>query len=252
MIVPKKARSYSASVQMGSEIYQVLRALLIKKYGSGSVNVGDEGGFAPPVKNSKDALDIITKAIDHAGYSRKVFIALDMASSEFYHKKKYHIDGKKLNAEKLASYIVSLCKQYPIVSVEDPFDQEDFESFAHLTSMIGKHVQIVGDDLLCTNLERIRMALHYQSCNALLLKVNQIGTLSESLGAHQLSLLYDWHTMVSHRSGETTDTFIADLAVGLGCGQIKSGAPCRGERVAKYNQLLRIEEELGRRARYGK
>jgi len=145
-----------------------------------------------------------------------------------------------------------LCKRYPIISIEDPFDQEDFSGFAELTRRIGKKVQIVGDDLLVTNLQRLRMGLHYSSCNALLLKVNQIGTVSESIAASQLARLYDWNVMVSHRSGETTDDFIADLAVGLGTGQLKSGAPCRGERVVKYNRLLRIEEELGSRARYGR
>lgn len=251
MLAPVGARTFSQAVQMGSEIYHNLKVLLKKKYGPSAINVGDEGGFAPPLKKSSDALKILMNAIDTCGYSRKVKIALDVAASEFYHKGKYTYEGKKLTREKMIANLHRLCTEYPIISLEDPLEQEDFEGFAELTLRLNKKTQVVGDDLLVTNLQRIRMGLHYKSCSALLLKVNQIGTVSEAIAAAQLARMYDWNVMVSHRSGETTDDFIADLAVGLGTGQIKAGAPCRGERVAKYNRLLQIEEELGRRAKYG-
>ena len=252
MIAPVKAKKFSDALWIGAEVYQTLKILLKKKYGVNAINVGDEGGFAPNLKKTTQALDLVTKAIEKAGYVKEVKIAMDVAASEFYEAGTYFYDGRHITHKKLLDELERLCTQYPIISVEDPFDQEDFVGFAELTRRIGKKVQVVGDDLLVTNLQRLRMGLHYGSCNALLLKVNQIGTVSESIAASQLANLYDWNVMVSHRSGETTDDFIADLVVGLGTGQLKSGAPCRGERVAKYNRLLRIEEELGSRARYGR
>ncbi len=251
MIAPVGARRFSDGLRMGSEIYHALKGILIKRYGRGAVNVGDEGGFAPPLTKTHEALGLVEEAISACGYSRQVKIAMDAASSEFFDGRVYHLDGKRLGDRHLLDYWEQLTKDYPLVSLEDPFHQEDFLGFAHLTQHVGKRTQIVGDDLLVTNLQRLRLGLHYNSCTALLLKPNQIGTVSESLGAAELAQMYDWNVMVSHRSGETTDDFIADLAVGLGTGQIKAGAPCRGERVAKYNRLLAIEEELGKKAKYG-
>ena len=251
MIAPVGVRRFSDGLRMGSEIYHALKSILIKKYGRGAVNVGDEGGFAPPLSKTREALDLIEKAIASCGYQRQVKIAIDAASSEFFDGRTYHLDGRRLSDRHLLDYWEQLSKDYALVSLEDPFHQEDFLGFAHLTQHVGKRTQIVGDDLLVTNLQRLRLGLHYNSCTALLLKPNQIGTVSESLGAAELAQMYDWKVMVSHRSGETTDDFIADLAVGLGTGQIKAGAPGRGERVAKYNRLLAIEEDLGSKARYG-
>jgi len=240
MISPNLKR-FKDNLRAASEIYHTLKKLIYKKYGAGSTNVGDEGGFAPAkIKKTTEALDLLKKAISLSGYNKKVDIAIDCAASEFYKGKKYSVDGKKLTKESLLDFYLKLIKKYPIISIEDPFDQEDFESFALLNEM--SKIQIVGDDLTVTNLERIEAAISEGSCNCLLLKVNQIGTLTEALDAARMAMDNGWKVMVSHRSGETEDTFIADLAVALGCGQIKSGAPCRGERTSKYNQLLRIEE----------
>ena len=185
---------------------------------------------------------MLNKAIKDAGYKGKVGIAMDCAASEFYSKNKYLVDGKKLDVDLLIKHYLHLIKSFPIISIEDPFDQEDFLSFAELVNK--SKIQVVGDDLTVTNIERIEEAIREGSCNCLLLKINQIGTLTEALDATRLAYENNWKVMVSHRSGDTEDTFIADLAVGLGCGMIKSGAPCRGERTAKYNRLLRIEELL--------
>lgn len=254
MILPVGAKSFKEAMQMGAETYHNLKNIIKKKYGIDSVNVGDEGGFAPPV-DEKQALDLLMAAIKSAGYSGKIKIGLDCAASEFYKKGKYDLNFKGsrsnlITGEQLAKMYKDLVKKYPIVSIEDPFDQDDFDSYAKLTKAIGKKVQIVGDDLLVTNPERIQKALHHNACNALLLKVNQIGSVTEAMEAAKLSQDNGWGVMVSHRSGETEDTFIADLVVGLKTGQIKTGAPCRSERLAKYNQLLRIEEELGTKVRY--
>jgi len=244
MIVPK-LRSIKQNLQAASEIYHLLKKELHKTYGKGTTNVGDEGGFAPDkLHKATDALKILTKAIRDAGYKNKVDIAIDCAASEFFSNNKYTVDSKKLTKEQLLDYYCTLIKRYPIISIEDPFHQEDFDSFAKLRER--SKIQIVGDDLTVTNTERIEAAIKEKSCTCLLLKVNQIGTLTEALDAAQMALDAGWKVMVSHRSGETEDTFIADLAVGLGCGQIKAGAPCRGERTAKYNRLLQIEELLKR------
>jgi enolase len=241
MISPR-FNNLAKNVQAASEVYHILKKDLHKKYGVGVTNVGDEGGFAPPqLKTTAEVLNILKKAINDAGYNNKIAIAIDCAASEFYHQGKYHLDGKKLTTEQLLQYYLKLIKKYPIISIEDPFHQDDFTSFANLTKKVN--IQVVGDDLTVTNQNRINMAITHKSCNALLLKVNQIGTLSESIDAAQLAFKAGWKVMVSHRSGETEDSFIADLAVALGCGQIKAGAPCRGERTAKYNQLLRIEHK---------
>lgn len=242
MIVPN-LNSFKENLRAGAEVYHTLKKDLHKKFGKGCTNIGDEGGFAPEkFSNASQVLEMLTKAIKDAGYKGKVDLAIDCAASECYHRGRYVIDGKKMNREQLLEYYLKLIKKYPLISIEDPFEENDFQSFALLTKKSG--IQIVGDDLTVTNPERIKEAISYNSCNCLLLKVNQIGSLSEALDAVEMAYKAGWKVMVSHRSGETEDPFIADLAVGIGCKMIKSGAPCRGERMAKYNQLLRIEEEL--------
>ena len=248
MIAPVGAKTFKQAIRMGAETYHELKKIIKKKYGVDSVNVGDEGGFAPPLKDNEAPLLLLEEAIKKAGYKGKIKIAMDAAASEFYDEKleKYvfgHKLGKKtkiLDGKELASYYIKLLRKYPIISIEDPFGEDDWESWNYLMKKVD--TQIVGDDLLVTNVQRIKTALDKEACNALLLKVNQIGTISDAIQAAKLSLGNNWQVMVSHRSGETEDTFIADLVVGLGTGQIKSGAPCRGERTSKYNQLLRIEE----------
>jgi enolase len=238
------ADTFRESLRMAAETYHVLKGILKKKYGSNAINVGDEGGFAPPLKSSEEALDLIRKAIDDAGYHGKIEIALDSAASGFFKKGAYHIDGKKMGTDELVDFYMGLAKKYGIISFEDPFEEEDWHGFVEFTEKIGPKAAVIGDDLLVTNPKRIRKALDMGACNGLLLKVNQIGTVSEAIEAAKMAMESKWKVMVSHRSGETCDSFIADLAVGLGTGLIKSGAPCRSERLSKYNQLLRIEEEL--------
>jgi len=239
--------TFRESIRMGAETYHILRDILEKKYGSNAINVGDEGGFAPPLQNTDDVMELITKAIEEAGYHGKIEIALDSAASVFYKNGAYHLDGKKLSPEELVDWYIELVKKFPIISLEDPFDEEDWHGFAALTEKIGPKLIIIGDDLLVTNIKRIKKALAMGACNGLLLKVNQIGTVTEAMSAAKLALENKWKVMVSHRSGETCDPFIADLVVGLGTGLIKSGAPCRSERLSKYNQLLRIELEMQER-----
>ena len=250
MIVPK-FKTFKQNLQVASEIYHVLKNFLQQKYGKGTTNVGDEGGFAPEkMHKATEALNILMKAIKDAGYKGKVNLAMDCAASEFYKKGKYLVDGKKLSKQQLMNYYLQLIKKYPLISIEDPFNQEDFVAFSELRKKIEEKkmkVQVVGDDITVTNIERIEEAVKEGSCNCLLLKVNQIGTLTEALDAVKLAYENDWEVMVSHRSGETEDTFIADLAVGIGCGQIKAGAPCRSERTAKYNRLLMIEDILSQK-----
>ena len=245
MIVPK-FKTFKESLRAGSETYHTLKKLIGKKYGKSSTNVGDEGGFAPNLNKVREPLKLITKAIDELGYGKRIKIAIDAAASEFYSRKGYLVDDKYLSQNKLLKVYESLVNEFPIISLEDPFSEDDNEGFVAITESLGRKVQIMGDDSLVTNPQRIEKAINLKACNALLLKVNQIGTLTEALDAAKLATDNNWNVMVSHRSGETSDSFIADLAVGIGCGQIKSGAPCRSDRLAKYNQLLRIEEELGR------
>lgn len=252
MVLPIGASSFKEAMRIGAEIYQNLKILIHDTYGINSINVGDEGGFAPDFKTTEEALDVLTKAIEKAGYKDKVCLAMDVAASEFYEEesKSYNLKFKSTTEKELVSgdelieKYVRWSDTYNILSIEDPFDQNDFENYGRLTSKISHKGQVVGDDLLVTNIERIKMALDKQACNALLLKVNQIGSVTESIQAWRLSKDSKWGVMVSHRSGETEDNFIADLVVGLGTGQIKTGAPARSERLSKYNQLLRIEEEL--------
>lgn len=241
MIAAVNARSFKDAARMTAETYHILKNLIQEKYGKGAANVGDEGGFAPQLNTPEQALDLITEAIKKAGYKGKLKIAMDSAASEFYDEKEQaYVMDRKYSKEEMIAYYLRLIKNYDIYSIEDPFDQDDFESFRKLTA--AAKVPIIGDDLLVSNTVRINTALEKKLCNALLLKVNQIGTVTEAINAAKLAMNNGWKVMVSHRSGETEDTFIADLAVGLGCGMIKLGAPCRTERVAKYNQLLRIEE----------
>jgi enolase len=250
MLLPVGAKSFSEAMQIGTEVYHELKALLEKQFGKSAINVGDEGGFAPPLTCIDEPLDLIADAVQNLGYGKKVAFGIDAAASTFHRNGNYFVEGEQLSAADLLEKYIEMVGAYPIESIEDPFHEDDFGHFAQLTRQIGKRAQIVGDDLLCTNPDRIRIALVQSSCTALLLKPNQIGTLSKTLDAARLASDNDWNVMVSHRSGETNDCFIADLAVGLGNGQIKAGAPCRGERLAKYNRLLRIEEELGKKAVY--
>jgi len=242
MISPRK-KTFSENLRVASEVYHVLKKELQNKYGPGSTNVGDEGGFATlKLRNAEEALDVLLLAIRKAGYKDQVDLALDCAASEFYSRGKYLVDGRKISRDGLLKLYLKLIKNYPIISVEDPFHQEDFSGFAELQKKV--RIYVVGDDLTATNLSRVQKAVEMKSMNCLLLKVNQVGTLTEALAAAELMFMHNLNVMVSHRSGETEDTFIADLAVALGCSMIKSGAPCRGERTAKYNRLLRIEGEL--------
>jgi len=238
MISPN-TKKFSEALRIGAETYHILKKIIKKKFRT--TGVGDEGGFAPPIQTSEQALDLLQQAIEKAGYKTKIKIAIDAAASEFHKHGFYHVPKKMKRAE-LVHYYMKLIKKYPIISIEDPFAEDDFSPWTLLTRKTS--IQIVGDDLTVTNPERIKKAVKINACNCLLLKINQIGTITEALEAADIAKHHKWKIMVSHRSGETCDSFIADLAVGLGCRQIKAGAPCRGERLAKYNRLLRIEEEL--------
>ncbi len=245
MIIPKWPKNFRTAMQMASEVYHALGKRLAKKYGAGAKNVGDEGGFAPDLPSCFDAMEEISLAIEEAGYENEIRLAVDAAASSFYDEKtgKYSIDGKKMGAGELLDYYGEMAKKYQILSIEDPFYEEDFESFAEITRRMGPKVQIVGDDLLVTNPKRLATAIGKKSVNALLLKINQIGTVSESIEVAKICKKNGIQIVVSHRSGESEDDFIADFAVGIAAGQIKTGAPARGERTCKYNQLLRIEED---------
>lgn len=252
MIIPAGAKSFSECLRMSSEVYMSLKSLLKDKYGVSAVNIGDEGGFAPPVDTVDEALTTITDAVSDAGYApgKDIFLAIDAASSEFFEDGVYNVDGLKLSAGELSDHYVQLTKDHPLISIEDPFFEDDFATTAELTKAVGKRVQIVGDDLFVTNSKRLRRGIDEGAANALLLKVNQIGTITEAGEAAQMSFDNGYNVVVSHRSGESEDTTIADLSVGWGSGEIKTGAPARGERTAKYNRLLRIEEQLGSKARF--
>lgn len=261
MILPVGASSFTEAMKMGSEVYHNLKSVIKKKYGQDACNVGDEGGFAPNILANEEGLNLVVEAIEKAGYTGKVKIGMDVAASEFYTEdKKYDLDFKTEGEGKDTSQIITgdallgvyeqFCANYPVISIEDPFDQDDFGAYKAMTEKVGVACQIVGDDLLVTNPTRVKKAIEEKACNALLLKVNQIGSITESIEAVNMAKAAGWGVMTSHRSGETEDSFIADLAVGLGTGQIKTGAPCRSERLAKYNQLLRIEEALGSKGVY--
>uniref|UniRef100_A0AAR2JZL9 phosphopyruvate hydratase n=1 Tax=Pygocentrus nattereri TaxID=42514 RepID=A0AAR2JZL9_PYGNA len=255
MVLPVGAESFRDALRVGAELYQTLRGVIKEKYGQDAINVGDEGGFAPNILENSEALELIKTAIDKAGFTDKVVIGMDVAASEFYREGKYDLDFKSppdparhISGDELLEIYQGFVNDYPVVSIEDPFDQDDWAAWTQMTGSMG--IQIVGDDLTVTNPKRIEKAAEERACNCLLLKVNQIGTVTEAIQACKLAQANGWGVMVSHRSGETEDTFIADLVVGLCTGQIKTGAPCRSERLAKYNQLMRIEEELGDQARF--
>lgn len=248
MIVPTGFTTFADALRAGAETFHALKSIL--KDGGHVTAVGDEGGFAPHLENSFDAFGTLTKAIEKAGYTGKMKLAIDAAASEFYKDGAYHIDGKVLSSAELTAYYGELCAQYPIVSIEDSHAESDWEGFQSMVQAMGSKVQIVGDDLLVTNVEFITKAIESKAANSVLIKLNQIGSVSETVDAIQMAQKAGWTAISSHRSGETEDTFIAHLAVGLRTGQIKTGSLSRTDRVCKYNELLRIEEELGSNAKY--
>jgi enolase len=250
-IEPVGASSCSEAIRIGDEVYQSLSSVLKAKYGPSAVNVGDEGGYAPPLEMTSDALEPILKAISDAGYDEStVHIGIDAASSSFYNTKDstYHLDGKSLSSGELEDYYEELVRTYPLRTLEDPFDEDDYEGFVQITRKLGNRVKIIGDDLYVTNIDRIKKGIQKKATNAVLIKLNQIGTVTETLDAIKMSKDAGLDIVVSHRSGETEDTFISHLATSQESLFIKTGAPARGERTAKYNELLRIEEELGSNA----
>ena len=251
MIAPIGASTFAEALEMGAGVYHALKAVL---KGRGlATGLGDEGGFAPNLDSNREALDLIVEAIGNAGFTpgTDVALALDVAASEFYNEDgTYNFEGKSTSADDMVAYYADLVANYPLVSIEDPLNEDDWDGWTKMTAELGGKVQIVGDDLFVTNVERLKKGIDTKAANALLVKVNQIGSLTETIDAVTLAHRSGYTTMMSHRSGETEDTTIADLAVALGCGQIKTGAPARTERVAKYNQLLRIEEDLDDAARY--
>lgn len=252
MIMPVGAKSFSEALRMNAEIYHNLKALLKEK--GLSTALGDEGGFAPNLSNNAEAIEVILEAVVKAGYKPKddIVIALDVASSEMYKDGKYHLDGEGLvkTSEEMVDYLAELCEKYPIISIEDGLAEDDWAGWKLLTKKIGKKVQLVGDDLFVTNEERLVQGINKGVANAILIKVNQIGTLTETFNAIETAKRAGYTCIISHRSGETEDTTLADIAVAVNAGQIKTGAPARTDRVAKYNQLLRIEEDLGKAAKY--
>ena len=250
MIAPIGAVSFRESLRWGAEIYHSLKSVL-KKRGL-ATSIGDEGGFAPNLESNRAALDLIVEAVEKAGYKlgSQIALAMDVAATEFHEDGKYKFEGKSLSAAEMIVYYKSLVDSYPLVSIEDPLSEDDWDGWAAITRELGERVQLVGDDLFVTNPTRLSRGIEAKTANALLVKVNQIGTLTETLDAVAMAHKAGYRSMMSHRSGETEDTTIADLAVAAQCGQIKTGAPARSERVAKYNQLLRIEEELGARSKY--
>jgi len=235
-----KEKSFKEKLRVGTKIYHALREILTKKYRKKGVKTGMEGAFTPPIKKTKEALDLLMRA----GQKKKIKIILDAAASSFFRKGKYYFEGKRLNGGELLDFYLKLCQKYPIIAIEDPFSQEDWKSFQKITKKLGKKVTIIGDDLLVTNIKRIKKAIRKKACNGLILKPNQIGTISETITAARYAFKNKWKVFVKHRSGETKDDFIADLAVGLGTGWLMAGAPSREERLAKYSRLLKIEKEI--------
>lgn len=249
-VIPTGATSFAEAMRIGCEVYHTLGKIIKKKFGGDATLIGDEGGFAPPCDN-REGCELIVEAIAQAGYEGKCTIGLDVAASEFKvegqdgYDLDFKYDGNVISGESLGDLYQSLAKDFPIVTIEDPFDEDDWENWSKFTAKNGAQFQVVGDDLTVTNIEKISRAVKEKACTCLLLKVNQIGSITESIAAVKMAKQAGWGVMTSHRSGETEDTYIADLAVGLCTGQIKTGAPCRSERLAKYNQLMRIEQELG-------
>ncbi len=252
MIMPLGANSFKEALQMNTEVFHELKKILIKE--KQPTGVGDEGGFAPDLNSNEEALQLIMEAIKQANYrpGEDIFIALDPAASEFYKNGKYHLEAENvaLSSEKMVNYYVKLVEKYPIISIEDGLAEDDWKGFQLMTDKLGSKIQIVGDDLFVTNVDRLQRGIKEKSANSILIKLNQIGTLSETLETIQTAKTAGFTNVISHRSGETSDTFIADLSVATNAGQIKTGSLCRSERIAKYNQLLRIEEELGESAHF--
>jgi len=260
-IIPVGAATFKEAMRIGAECYHNLKSIIQKKFGGDATLIGDEGGFAPPC-DARQGVELVMEAIKKAGYEDKCKVGMDVAASEFklegediydlgmWYPEAEKCDSLKMSGEALGEFYASLCKDFPIITIEDPFDQDDWAAWGKMTEAIGGPTQVVGDDLTVTNVERVATAIQDKSCNALLLKVNQIGSMSEAIDAVKMCKKAGWGVMCSHRSGETEDTTIADIAVGLCTGQIKTGAPCRSDRNAKYNQLMRIEEELGSDAVY--
>ena len=248
MLVPAGAASFSAALEIGATVFHALKALLHER--GRATAVGDEGGFAPDLQSSEQAIEVVLEAAERAGQRENVAVALDPAATEIWREGAYRFEGRELEPDAMIEFWAGLVEQHPIVSIEDPLAEDEWDSWAELTSRLGERVQLVGDDLFVTNPERLQRGIDECVANAILVKVNQIGTLTETLEAIRLAQANGYRAVISHRSGETEDTTIADLAVATGAGQIKTGAPSRTDRVAKYNQLLRIEEELGDRAIY--
>lgn len=251
MLMPTGAKNFSEGIRMVSESYHHLAKLLKEKYGASGILIGDEGGFAPAqIVNVDERLDLMLKAVENAGWVDKMKIALDPASSEFFYDGVYKIGKTSYSGGEMVDFYVQLCDRYPIVSIEDGLAEDDWDSWVEMTKKLGGKIQIVGDDLFVTNTKRIQKGIELQAANSVLIKLNQIGSVTETLNAIKMAQDQGWTAVVSHRSGETEDSFIADLVVGTNAGQIKTGAPARSDRNAKYNQLLRIEEELGEKAEY--
>ncbi len=250
MIVPDGAESFKEGIRMGTEVYHALGDIIEEKYGPSATNLGDEGGYAPPLENPTEPFDLMMEAIDRCDYDGKINLAIDTAATEFKTSRGYVSGDETLGSEEMINFYDEMIKDYPLVSIEDPLGESDWGGFAEMTDRFNDELQIVGDDLFVSDPELIEKGIEMGACNAVLLKVNQIGTLTEAMDAASLAFKNGYDVMVSHRSGETPDPFIADLAVALSCGEIKSGAPARGERVAKYNRLLDIEQKLGNTADY--
>ncbi|MFW6141860.1 MAG: phosphopyruvate hydratase [Candidatus Saliniplasma sp.] len=251
MIVPTGAENIHEAVMIGTEIYHELGKKIVSKYGNSARNVGDEGGYAPPLQDPFEPLDLLLDTLEETGYRDKVDLALDCAGSEFYKNGAYQFAGETLKSEDMIEFYERLIEEYPVISIEDPLAEDDWAAFIELTDRIGDSVQIVGDDLFVTNPELITEGIDRDACNCLLLKVNQIGSLTEAMDSALIALRNGYDVQISHRSGETCDDFIADLSVALSAGQIKAGAPARSERTAKYNRLMEIEEQVGETSRYG-
>ncbi len=254
MVIPAGFRTYKDALRCGSEIYHALRLRLEAKYGKSAINVGDEGGFAPPINSVEEALGQINDAVDEAGYSpgQNVILGIDAAADSFYDPKAetYRVDGGEIDSGELLELYTSLQEKFPLKSIEDPFHDEDFQNFSRITKKLGARIQIVGDDLFVTNIKRVDQGIRVKAANALLVKINQIGTLTETIEAVEMARKATFGLVLSHRSGETEDNSIADISVAIATGQIKAGASARGERTSKYNRLLLIEEELGPSAKF--
>ena len=250
LIIPRGAKSFSEALRMCSETYHILQKKLKDKFGNSAIHVGDEGGFVPPLKRVDERLEFILEAIEELGYTEEFALGIDAAASEFFYDGKYRILEKEYSVAELSDFYAELCEKFKVISIEDGFSEDDWDAWNMLKSKLGEKIQIVGDDLLVTNAKRIKKAIEMDACNALLLKLNQIGSVSEALDAFRLARKAGWNIIVSHRSGSTEETFFADLVVGLDAGQFKYGAPARSERTCNYDQLLRIEEALGSKAVY--